>query len=207
MKRKIVLIIFVFLFNIIWVNAISFTNKLASHYNIIIKTNKQTNLNNNTIIEGLDVILENNLTYEGEDAVIIGKKIDNYLKNELSGSGELIAKYAINYKINPYLIASMIIENTNCDTNCTTLVKRCNNVYNAIYNKDNINETSCFGGNYQKFNTKEDSIKSFIKYVKVNFYDQELTTPNTIYKAYKKDASWAFWVNEYMNKIKSSKIE
>lgn len=206
MKRKIVLIIVVFLFNIVWVNAISVTNKLTSHYNLIIKTSNQTNLNNNTIIDEIDIMLETNLNYEGEKASIIGKKIDNYLKNELLGSGELIAKYSIHYGINPYLIAGMLVENTSCDTNCNVLVKKCNNVYNAIYNKNNINEVSCFGGSYQKFNTKEDSIKSFIKYVKVNFYDKELTSPGLIYKSYNKDVRWQFLVNEYINKIKNSSI-
>lgn len=206
MKRKIVLIIFVFLFNVIWVNAISVTNTLASHYNIVIKTNNQTNLNNNVIMEEIDIMLENNLTYQDEDATIIGKKIDNYLKNEMAGYGELISKYAISYEVNPYLVAAMIVENTSCDTNCSVLVKKCNNVSKDLYNKDDIGEASCFGGSYQKFNTLDDSIKNFIKYVKSNFYANELTTPGTIYKAYNKDVRWVFRVNEYMNKIKNSTV-
>lgn len=207
MKRKIILIIMVFLFNILWVNAISVTNTLASHYNLVIKTNKQTNLNNNTIIEELDFMLQTDLTYNDEDAIIIGKKINNYLKNEMEGKGELIAKYAIVNEVNPYLIAAILTEATDCDTKCSVLVTKCNNVYKAIYDKDIISQSSCFGGSYQKFSTLDDSIKSFIKYVKINFYDKELTTPVTIYKAYKKDVRWVFQVNQYMDKIKNSKVE
>lgn len=206
MKRKIVLIIFVFLFNIIWVNAISLTNNLASRYNFIIDTGNN-NLDNPPLIEDIDIMLEGNLKYEEEDANVIGKKINNYLKNELLGSGDLIARYSIVNNMNPYLIAAILVEETGCDTSCSVIVKKCNNVYKAIYNKDNINETSCFGGSYKKFNTKEESIKSFIKYMKSNFYDKELTTASTIYSSYNKDVRWVFRVNEYINKIKNSSIE
>lgn len=206
MKRKIILIIFVFLFNILWVNAISLTNNLSSHYNFIIKTGSAGN-NNAPIIEDLDIMLEGSLKYDDEDASVIGKKIDNYLKNELLGSGELIARHSIVNNMDPYLIGAILVEETGCDTNCSVIVKKCNNVYKAIYNKDNINETSCFGGNYKKFNTKEDSIKSFIKYMKTNFYDKELTTASTIYTSYNRDVRWVFRVNEYINKIRNSSIE
>ena len=205
MIRKIVLIILVFLFNIIFVNAINTSNILIDHYNIVIKTNKQT-LSNNNIIDELDVMLETDLTYNNEDSDIIAKKINNYLKNELAGYGELISKYSIVNEVNPYLIAGMIIEDTSCDTNCSVLVKRCNNVSHDLYEKDNLNEASCFGGSYQKFNTLDESIKSFIKYVKNNFYKNELTTPGTIYKTYKKDVRWAFRVNQNIDKIKNSSI-
>ena len=56
MKRKIILIILVFLLNIVWVNAISITNSLASHYDFVIKTKEQTNLTNTGIMDDLDII-------------------------------------------------------------------------------------------------------------------------------------------------------
>lgn len=204
MKRKIILIILVFLFNIIWVNAITVTNKLASHYNIVIKTKPKTNLNNTNIMDDIDVMLENNLSYENVDAVTVGKKINNYLQGELSGYGELIAKYSIVNDVNPYLVAAMIIENAECNETCSVLVSKCNNVGKLIYNKESITETSCFGGYYQSFKTIDDSIKVYIKYIKVNFYDKELNTPSAIYKSYKKDVRWVFRVNNVMDKIKNS---
>lgn len=206
MKKRIILILFIFLFNIIWVNAISITNNLMENHNFVIKTGKKVNLNNN-IIEDLDVLLETNLTYNEESADIIGNKIDIYLQNELDGYGELIAKYSIINEVDPYLIASMIIEATNCDSECSVLVKKCNNVSKLKYDYDNLNQISCFGGIYQKFNSLDDSIKSFIKFVKVNFYANELTTPGSIYKSYNKDVRWAFIVNQYINKIKNSVSE
>lgn len=205
MIRKIILIILVFLFNILFVNAINTSNTLMDHYNIVIKTNKQT-LSNNNIIDELDVMLETNLTYNEESSDIIATKINNYLKNELEGYGELISKYSIVNEVDPYLIAGMILEDTSCDTNCSVLVKKCNNISHDLYEKDNLNEASCFGGSYQKFNTLDESIKSFIKYVKNNFYQNELTTPGTIYKTYKKDVRWAFRVNQNIDKIKNSSI-
>ena len=207
MKRKIILIILVFAFNIVWVNAITLTNSLASEYNIVIKTTKKANLNNTSVMKELDVMLRTDLSYENEDATVIGKKINNFLKKEMQGKGEVIAKYAIASEENPYLVAALIIEATECDTECTFLVKKCNNVGKLKYNKDNENEMACYGGFYQQFSSINDSIKSYVKYVKNNYYDQDLTTASSIAKATKKDVRWIFLVNEYINKIKNSTVE
>ena len=76
MKRKVFLIILVFLVNILWVNAIGVTNKLSDKYNIVINTkNPNKNNNNPNIIDDLDVLLNADLTYEGENADIIAKKL------------------------------------------------------------------------------------------------------------------------------------
>lgn len=206
MKRKIILIAVVFLFNILWVNAISVTNSLASHYNIVIHTKQKSNLKNTTLIDDIDVMLETNLSYENVDAVTVGNKINSGLKGELTGFGELIAKYSIVNEVNPYLIAGMIIENTECEETCSVLVTKCNNVGKLTYNKDRIGEVSCFGGNYRSFNTIEDSIKSYIKFIKTNFYEKEMTTPGTIYSSYRKDVRWAFRVNNYMEQMKNAAV-
>ena len=205
MKRKLILIILVFLFNILWVNAISVTNSFVKNNDIVIQVNPNPS-NSNNIMDDLDVMLETDLNYNGEDSVVIGKKIDLYLKQELEGYGELISKYSIVNEVNPYLIASMIIEESECDLECTPLVKLCNNVAKISYNKDSLQEASCFGGNYQLFDSIDDSIKTYIKYIKTNFYDQELKTPNDMHKAYKKDVRWVFRVNQSMERIKNSNI-
>lgn len=204
MKRKIILIILVFLFNIVWINTISITNSFAASNNLIIKIKQKTNLNNSAIMDDLDVMLDNNLSYEDVDAITIGNKINNYLKGELSGYGELISKYSIVNNVNPYLISAMIIENTECSETCSVLVTKCNNVGKLTFNKDSLTETSCFGGYYQSFKSIDDSIKVYIKYVKNNFYDKELTTPSNIYKKYNKDVRWVFRVNNIMDNIKNS---
>ena len=100
MKRKVFLIILVFLINILWVNAIGVTNKLSEKYNIVINTKNPNKNNNNNpnIIDDLDVLLNADLTYEGENADIIAKKIDQNLKDEMHGYGTLISKYAITKK-------------------------------------------------------------------------------------------------------------
>ena len=204
MKRKVILIILVFIFNIIWINAISITNSFAASNNLIIKIKQKTNLNNTGIMDEIDVMLDNSLNYENIDAVTIGNKINNYLKGELSGYGELIAKYSIVNNVNPYLVSAMIIENTECSDTCSVLVTKCNNVGKLVFNKDSLTESACFGGYYQSFKSIDDSIKVYIKYIKNNFYDKELTTPGTIYKKYNKDVRWVFRVNNIMEGIKNS---
>ena len=206
MKRKIIVIVFVFLFNILWVNAISLTNDLTSHYNLVIQTKEKSNLTNNTIVDDIDVMFENNLSYEDVDATTIGNKINTGLHGEISGFGELIAKYSIVNNVNPYLVAGMIIENSDCGDTCSVLVTKCKNVGKLPYNKDMIGETACFGGYYRNFNNVEDSIKAYIKYIRKNFYDKELTTPGTIYNTYNKDVRWAFRVNSYMEQMKNASV-
>lgn len=209
MKRKIFLVVLVFLFNIVWVNAINVTNSLASHYNIVIVTKKNNSLINNTtsnVIDDIDVMLETNLSYHEESADIIGKKIDNYLKSDMEGMGLMIAKYSIVNELDPYLVASMILEETSCEFECSVLVKSCHNVAKLNYNKDDLTQISCFGGSYQKFNSLEDGIKAFIKIVKYNFYENELTTPGAIYELFRRDVAWVFRVNQYIEKIKNSAV-
>lgn len=204
MKRKVVLIILVVLVNVLWINAINITNSFVSRNNIVINTGTKNNNNKNpNIMDDIDVLLRTDLVYEGENADLIAKKINNVL-GDMKDYGNLISKYSIANGVNPYLVASMIIVETGCDNKCSVLVKKCNNVYEAVYDKESINQASCFGGDYQKFASIDDSIKSFIKYIKFNFYDNELTTPNSIYKSFKKDVRWAFLVNFNMEKIKNS---
>ena len=204
MKRKIILIILVFLLNMVWVNAITVTNNFVSKNNIVIKISEKTKLNNAVIMDDLDVMLDNSLSYEDVDAVTIGNKINTQLKGELTGYGELIAKYSIVNEVNPYLVSAFIIENSECDETCSVLVTKCNNVGKLLYNKENVTNTACFGGYYQSYKTIDDSIKAYIKYIKSNFYTKELTTPGTIYKSYNKDVRWVFRVNNIMDSIKNS---
>ena len=204
MKRKIILIVLVLLLNVLWINTISFTNSLASHYKFVIHTKEKANLTNATIIDDIDVMLENNLSYEDVDAVVIGNKINTLLKGELAGYGELISKYSIVNEVNPYLVAAMIVENAECDETCSVLVTKCHNIGKTLYNKDSIGETACFGGYYRNFKTIEDSIKTYIKYIKTNFYEKEKTTPSTIYSSYRKDVRWVFRVNSYMEQMKNA---
>ncbi len=206
MKRKIFLVILVFIFNIVWVNAISMTNELADHYNFVIKTNSASNLSNTQIMEDIDIMLRTDLSYDNEDATVIGSKIDSYLKTEMAGKGEVISKYSIANEVNPYLVAAMILEESRCDTECSFLVKRCNNVAKMYYEKDS-NEVACYGGYYQKFDSLDSSIRSYIKYIKNNFYSKELTTPTSIYKEYKRDVRWAFRVSQFMEQIKNATVQ
>ena len=206
MKRKIILIICVLLFNILWVNMISLTNSLANHYKLIIHVKTKSSLKNATVIDDIDVMLENNLSYEDVDAVVIGNKINTSLKGELSGYGELISKYSIVNKVNPYLIAAMIIENSDCNETCSVLVTKCKNVGKLPYDKDKLGEASCFGGYYRRFDNIEDSIKTYIKFINSNFYQKEMTTPSTIYSSYKKDVRWVYRVNSYMDQMKNATV-
>ena len=196
MKRRIVVFIFVCLFNLVLVNGIGYVNTFLSENNFLIVLNdKPQDENNNVDVPNEE---EENHEYNGEDSKKIINKLEKFLKKtELEGYGEYIVSSSLKKDINPYLIAGIIMENTNCKVECSIIVKSCNNV------GDLNGSPGCFGGKYKKYDYLEDSIDDLVDYIHDKFIDNDLTTPNAIYKKYGKDATWAYKVNSYMDKIKS----
>ena len=139
--------------------------------------------------------------YNGENFEKIGKKIEKHLeKTPLEGYGQYIAKQSVNKGVNPYLISSMIIINSNCKIQCTAIVDKC-------YNVGDLKGTmgGCFGGTYKKYYSFEDGVDDLINYVLTNFYANDLKTPTAIYKKYEKNSAWAYKVSRYMERIKNTK--
>lgn len=198
MKRNIILIILLFIFNIAWLYGISYANQfIASHDLIIVLGGKDV-----VVDPSEDVLIEEEIVeYDGESFGAIGKKIEKFLvKTTLEGYGEYIAKTSVNKGVNPYLIGAMIIVNSNCNVQCTAIVERCYNVGDL-----KGSQGGCFGGTYKKYNSVEDGISDFVDYVLVNFYDNDLKTPNAIYKKYDKNSAWSYKVSRYMERIKKAK--
>ena len=197
MKRNIILIILLFAVNILWLYGISYMNKFISSNDLMIIIGKKEEEKPSDE----EVVEEEIVEYDGEDFGVIGKKIEKHLeKTTLEGYGEYIAKRSVNKGVNPYLIGAIIIVNSNCKVQCNAIVEMCNNVGDLTGTYG-----GCFGGTYKKYYSLEDGIDDLINYVLLNFYANDLKTPNAIYNKYNKNSAWSYKVSQYMDKIKKTK--
>ena len=196
MKRKLIILIILLLFNILFILGISETNRL-------IETNKwmiYLNSSIDTSITDEPSQEVEKFDYNGEQIETIGQKIDRvYAKTSLEGYGEYIAKNAVSKGVNPYLISGIILESTSCKTECSIIFKQCNNVAGMK------GEPGCFGGSYRVYKDIPEGIVDLINYISKNFNEEEMQNPNNMFKKYGKNVSWAFKVSEYMESIKRAK--
>lgn len=136
--------------------------------------------------------------YDGLTLDELSEKLNKNLKSTLSGKGELFAEYSTKLGLDPYLAVSIVLLETGCNWECSQLVKQCNNVGGIK------GAPGCWGGSYQKYNTLDDGIKSFMDLLYNNYYSKGLKTPEQINPKYAESKTWAQKVNKYMQKIKAS---
>lgn len=128
----------------------------------------------------------------------LAEKLERTLNSTISGQGYLIASYALEREVDPYLAVAIIMHETGCKWNCSTLVKSCNNVGGQK------GSPSCGNGAYKRFNSLEEGIRGFIDNLANNYYAYGLTTPETMNKKYAGSTTWASKVNAYIEEIKAS---
>lgn len=139
------------------------------------------------------------IVFQGMTLEQLGKKLDKNLKSTLSGYGEVIAKYAIEYDVNPYMAEAIILHETGCGNgSCSGLVKRCNNVGGMK------GGPSCGNGSYKRFKSLNAGIESFMRNLSKNYIKKGLKTPEQINTKYAESNAWAGKVKYYMNKIEKS---
>ncbi len=124
----------------------------------------------------------------------LAEKLNRSLKNELSGYGNFIASYSIEKGIDPYLATGIILHETGCTWNCSSLVKNCHNV-------GGMKGSGC--GSYGYFATLEEGITRFIDNIYNNYYLYGLTTADTMGNKYAEDPNWSMKVNSHIEKIKN----
>ncbi len=124
-------------------------------------------------------------------------KLNRSLNSTLSGKGESFAKYATELGIDPYLAVAIVLHETGCKWNCSTLLKQCNNVGGMK------GSPGCNGGSYKAFSSLDEGIKAFMTNLYKNYYVQGLTTPETIGPKYAASSTWASQVRSYMNEIEA----
>lgn len=134
------------------------------------------------------------IVYDGLTLDELAEKLDRSLKNELSGMGYEIASRAINLGIDPYLAVAIILHETGCSWNCSTILK----------NKNNVGGMKASNGNYASYPTLVEGIDAFMNNLYYNYYQKGLTTPEAMNKKYAESTAWSSKINNYIEKISAA---
>ena len=137
--------------------------------------------------------------YEGMTLEELGEKINRNLgTGYLSGKGNLIASKCIELGIDPYITTAIILHETGCKYNCSTLVKQCNNVGGQK------GAPGCGGGSYKYYATLDDGIVGHIENLYYNYFSKGRTTVETIAPRYAASTAWSGKINWYVNLIRAN---
>lgn len=136
--------------------------------------------------------------YEGLTLEQLSNKLNNSLNSTLSGKGETFAKLAVELGIDPYLSVAIVLHETGCKWDCSTLLKACNNVGGMK------GAGGCNGGVYASFPTLDEGINAYMNNLYNNYVSQGLTTPESMGPKYAANAAWASQVRSYMNEIRAN---
>ena len=191
MRRRLIFVL-VLLFNIVFIYGINYANDVMAQNDFIISFHEEEKKEEQEEQEDHSHDTE----FNGETIEEIGKKLEKvFVKTDLEGYGEYISKAAIHNGIDPYLTAAIILENTNCQRECSVLFRQCHNVGGFK------GDPGCFGGTYKEFDKVEKSVDELVQYISINV-DKEKQVPYKIFKSFGKNEAWAFKVNNYIELLK-----
>ena len=145
-----------------------------------------------------EIIPEEPIVFEGMTLNELATKLDRSLTSTLSGTGYIFASRSIELGIDPYLAVAIVLHETGCNGQCSTLVTQCNNVGGMK------TATKCGTSAYGAFPTLEDGINSFMNNLYNNYYAVGLNTPELINTKYAESTTWATQVRVYMEKLRAA---
>lgn len=137
--------------------------------------------------------------YEGMTMEELAAKLDKNLGNGyIAGKGYLIASKCIEKGVDPYIAVAIMLHETGCKSNCSKLVRYCNNVGGQK------GSPGCNGGQYKAFATLDEGIIGFIDNLYRNYYARGLTTIDTIAPRYAESSAWTAKIHSYVNSIRAN---
>jgi len=142
-------------------------------------------------------IIAEKIVYDGLTREKLIERINKSLNSTISNKGELIVDTSLEMGVDPYLATAIILHETGCKWECSTLVKSCNNVAGQKA------KPSCNGGSYKKYDTLDDGIRGAIYNISVNYVQMGLLTAEEMNSKYAEDPKWAVKVNKYISDIRS----
>jgi len=179
-------------------------NILSSSINIFEETktiNKITmDFEPNSALKVVDMHDEdpNAIVYDNLTKDQLAEKLEKNLNSTLKGYGKVFAEYSLKYEVDPYVATSIVLLETGCKWNCSTLVKKCNNIGGMK------GKSKCSNSSYARFDTLDEGIEAFFKNLSNNYYQKGLTTPAQMNRKYAENPNWYKKVNKYVDEIKSS---
>ena len=163
---------------------------------------ENSNIENSTVlassntIEEIEVVPE--IVYDGLTMDELAAKIERNLNSTISGYGYVFASKSIELGLDPYLAVAIMLHETGCKWNCSSLMQKCNNV-GGIKGKP-----SCGGGAYRSYPTLDEGVNAYLELLYNNYYAKGYTTPELLQPRYAGSTTWASKINYYINEIKNS---
>ena len=139
-------------------------------------------------------VVENPVVFDGKTMDELAEQLNKSLNSDMSGKGYLIATKSLEYGVDPYMATAIILQETGCKWNCSSLVRNCNNVGGQ-------KGSGC--GSYSYFETLDAGIEAFISNLYRNYIAQGLTTVEAINTKYAASTTWSTYVNNYIESIKA----
>lgn len=188
------------------------TNKInvinMSSSNRIVKTKiESTPVLNNTVIQELSMeqapqaeyIPPRVEVYENMTIEELAAKLNRSLgTGYIAGKGNVIASKCIELGVDPYLATAIMLHETGCRSNCSSLVRTCNNVGGQK------GAPGCNGGSYKSYATIDDGIVGHIENLYNRYYLKGYNTVESIGPRYAQSNTWIPKINWYINLIRTS---
>ena len=139
-------------------------------------------------------VIQDPIVYDGKTMNELAEQLNKSLNSNMAGKGYLIASKSLEYGVDPYMATAIILHETGCKWNCSSLVRNCNNVGGQ-------KGSGC--GAYSYFESLDTGIEAFISNLYNNYIAQGLTTVEAINTKYAASTSWSAQVNNYIENIKA----
>lgn len=165
---------------------------------------KQNFINNNVKVEEVSMeeapqaeyIPPRIEVYAGMTIEELSIKLDKNLgTGEVSGKGNLIATKSLELGVDPYIATAIILHETGCKHNCSSLVRKCNNVGGQK------GSPSCGGGSYKAYSTIDEGIIGHIENLYKNYYAKGYNTVQAIGPKYAQSSAWIPKINWFVEQI------
>ena len=137
--------------------------------------------------------------YEGMTIDELAAKLNRNLGNGyIAGKGYLIASQCIEKGVDPYVAVAIMLHETGCKHNCSSLVRTCNNVGGQK------GAPGCNGGTYKAYATLDEGIIGFINNLYKNYYSKGLNTIESIATKYAASTAWPGKIRSYVEQIRTN---
>lgn len=137
--------------------------------------------------------------YEGMTIDELAAKLNRNLGNGyIAGKGYLIASQCIEKGVDPYVALAIMLHETGCKYNCSSLVRTCNNVGGQK------GAPGCNGGAYKAYATLDEGIIGFINNLYKNYYSKGLNTIEQIAPKYAASKAWPGKIRSYVEQIRAN---
>lgn len=137
--------------------------------------------------------------YEGMTIDELAAKLNRNLGDGyIAGKGYLIASQCIEKGVDPYVAVAIMLHETGCKYNCSSLVRTCNNVGGQK------GAPGCNGGAYKAYATLDEGIIGFINNLQKNYYSKGLNTIESIAPKYAASKAWPGKIRSYVEQIRAN---